>query len=121
MGIFKQLNDRTDCLSGSQKQRAAIARVLLQDPAVILADKPISDRDNFPRSREIMDLFRQLSLEMGKTLVSSLHAIKFARSHYQRIIGLRQGRILFDTSPAELSSEMVKRLYPMEPKGSDGW
>jgi ABC-type phosphate/phosphonate transport system, ATPase component len=58
-----------------------------------------------------MDLLRQLSQETGKTLVTSLHAIEFARSHYQRIIGLRQGRILFDTSAESLTSQMIEALY----------
>jgi phosphonate transport system ATP-binding protein len=54
---------------------------------------------------------RQLSVETGKTLVTSVHAIEFARSHYQRIIGLRQGRILFDTQAAALCDAMIEELY----------
>ncbi len=113
MGIAEKLYERTDRLSGGQQQRVAIARVLVQDPVAILADEPISSLDP-ERSREIMDLLRQVSVETGKTLVTSLHAIEFARSHYQRIIGLRGGRILFDTTAAELSSTMVKALYNLD-------
>jgi len=110
VGIAEKLFERTDRLSGGQQQRVAIARVLVQNPAAILADEPISSLDP-ERSREIMDLLRQLSQETGKTLVTSLHAIEFARSHYQRIIGLRQGRILFDTPPEKLTSTTIEQLY----------
>jgi phosphonate transport system ATP-binding protein len=110
VGIPEKLYERTDSLSGGQQQRVAIARVLVQNPTAILADEPISSLDP-ERSREIMDLLRQLSQETGKTLVTSLHAIEFARSHYQRIIGLRQGRILFDTPAEALSEAMIEQLY----------
>jgi phosphonate transport system ATP-binding protein len=110
VGIAEKLFERTDRLSGGQQQRVAIARVLVQNPAAILADEPISSLDP-ERSREIMDLLRQLSQGTGKTLVTSLHAIEFARSHYQRIIGLRQGRILFDTPPEKLTSTTIEQLY----------
>jgi phosphonate transport system ATP-binding protein len=112
VGIPEKLYERTDRLSGGQQQRVAIARVLVQNPTAILADEPISSLDP-ERSREIMDLLRQLSQNTGKTLVTSLHAIEFARSHYQRIIGLRHGRILFDTSTEALSNEMIEELYKL--------
>lgn len=113
VGIPEKLYERTDSLSGGQQQRVAIARVLVQNPTAILADEPISSLDP-ERSREIMDLLRQLSQGTGKTLVTSLHAIEFARSHYQRIIGLRQGRILFDTTAEALSDAMIQDLYKLE-------
>ncbi|HEY9652617.1 MAG TPA: phosphonate ABC transporter ATP-binding protein [Coleofasciculaceae cyanobacterium] len=110
VGIPEKLYERTDSLSGGQQQRVAIARVLVQNPTAILADEPISSLDP-ERSREIIDLLCQLSQETGKTLVTSLHAIEFARSHYQRIIGLRQGRIVFDTPAEAVSDAMIKQLY----------
>nr|WP_199306229.1 phosphonate ABC transporter ATP-binding protein [Coleofasciculus sp. FACHB-T130] len=110
VGIPEKLYERTDSLSGGQQQRVAIARVLVQNPTAILADEPISSLDP-ERSREIMDLLRQLSIETGKTLVTSVHAIEFARSHYQRIIGLRHGRILFDIPAEDLSDAMIETLY----------
>lgn len=113
VGIPEKLYERTDRLSGGQQQRVAIARVLVQNPAAILADEPISSLDP-ERSREIMDILRQLSQETGKTLVTSIHAIEFARSHYQRIIGLRQGRILFDIAAEKLSDTMIEELYKMD-------
>lgn len=112
VGILEKLYERTDRLSGGQQQRVAIARVLVQNPTAILADEPISSLDP-ERSREIMDLLRQMSQETGKTLVTSLHAIEFARSHYQRIIGLQQGRILFDTPAQDLSETTLNQLYDL--------
>jgi phosphonate transport system ATP-binding protein len=58
-----------------------------------------------------MGLLRNLSQESGKTLVTSLHDIDFARSHYDRIIGLREGRILFDSPTAEVTPNMIETLY----------
>lgn len=110
VGIPEKLYERTDRLSGGQQQRVAIARVLVQNPAAILADEPISSLDP-ERSREVMNLLRRLSEETGKTLISSLHMIEYARSHFQRIVGLRQGRILFDAPVEEVSEKAVEDLY----------
>jgi phosphonate transport system ATP-binding protein len=117
VGIPEKLFERTDSLSGGQQQRVAIARVLVQNPTAILADEPISSLDP-ERSREIMDLLRQLSQDTGKTLVSSLHAIEFARSHYQRLIGLKAGRVLFDTPAEVLTEAMIEELYSSTQRSS---
>jgi phosphonate transport system ATP-binding protein len=113
VGIPEKLYERTDRLSGGQQQRVALARVLVQNPIVILADEPISSLD-VERSREIVDLLRDMSEQTGKTLVISLHAIELALSHCQRIVGLRQGQILFDAPAKEVSPEMVATLYRIE-------
>jgi phosphonate transport system ATP-binding protein len=110
VGIPEKIYARTDQLSGGQQQRVAIARVLVQDPEAILADEPISSLDP-ERSREILDLLVHLSRESGKTLVASLHAIDFALSHFERVVGLREGRILFDAPAGEGSPAMTRRLY----------
>ncbi|NES73937.1 MAG: phosphonate ABC transporter ATP-binding protein, partial [Okeania sp. SIO2D1] len=73
-------------------------------------DEPIASLDP-QRSREIMDLLHQLSEEMGKTLVTSLHDIEFARSHFARIIGLKEGKILFDCAVESLTPEILQQLY----------
>jgi len=110
VGIPEKLYERTDRLSGGQQQRVAIARVLVQNPSAILADEPISNLDP-ERSREIMQLLRRLSQKTGKTLVCSLHDFESAQSYFQRLIGLRQGRIVFDAPAEAVSSGMVKELY----------
>ena len=107
VGIGEKLYERTDSLSGGQQQRVAIARVLVQNPAAILADEPISNLDP-ERSREIMYLLLQLNQTKGKTLVTSLHAFEYARNYFQRLVGLRQGRILFDAPTQVVSTAMVR-------------
>jgi phosphonate transport system ATP-binding protein len=110
VGIADKLYARTDTLSGGQQQRAAIARVLVQDPVAILADEPISSVDP-ERSREIMTLLRELCDRFDKTLVVSLHAIEYAYSHCERMIGLRAGQVVFDLPAAQVSPQMVEALY----------
>ena len=110
VGIADKLYARTDTLSGGQQQRVAIARVLVQDPVVILADEPISSVDP-ERSREIMTLLRTLCDRFNKTLVVSLHAIEYAYSHCERIVGLQAGRVAFDLPAAQVSPQMIETLY----------
>ncbi|HZG37300.1 MAG TPA: ATP-binding cassette domain-containing protein [Nodosilinea sp.] len=112
VGIADKLYARTDRLSGGQQQRVALARVLAQDPAAILADEPISSVDP-ERSRAMMDLLRQLSETTGKTLVISLHEVEFAVKYCDRIVGLRQGHILFDVPAHEVSAAMMTALYQL--------
>jgi phosphonate transport system ATP-binding protein len=116
VGIPEKLYERTGRLSGGQQQRVAIARVLVQDPDVILADEPVSSLDP-ERSREIMDLMRDLSTQTGKTWVASVHAFEYARSHFARIVGLREGRILFDAPAHAVTDEMARDLYRIEERG----
>lgn len=110
VGIPEKLYSRTDRLSGGQQQRVALARILVQNPQVILADEPVSSLDP-ELSRDVMDLLRDLVQEQGKTLVVSLHDIDLAQSHCDRIVGLRQGQILFDAPAARVSRGMIADLY----------
>lgn len=113
VGIGDKLHDRTENLSGGEQQRVALCRVLLQDPALILADEPIAslDREN---SRLVMDLLRDLSVQDGRTAIISLHDIHYALSHCQRVVGLRRGRILFDLPCSRVTPELVDELYRAE-------
>jgi phosphonate transport system ATP-binding protein len=113
VGIAEKLYERTDRLSGGQQQRVAIARVLVQNPIVILADEPIASLDP-ELSREVMDLLRNLAQQTHRTLIVSLHDVDFARSHCDRIIGLRQGKILFDAAPHQVSPDLITDLYRLE-------
>jgi phosphonate transport system ATP-binding protein len=110
VGIPEKLYDRTDRLSGGQQQRVALARVLVQDPLLILADEPVSSLDP-ERSREMMGLLRDLVEAAGKTLVVSLHSIELARQYCDRIVGLRDGKILFDAPPSAVSDALIDELY----------
>ena len=110
VGIAHKLRERTERLSGGEQQRVAIARMLAQQPELLLADEPVSSLDP-GRAREIMDLLRSLSLEAHRTLVVSLHAFDLARSHCDRIVGLRAGRIVFDLAADAVTDEMAAALY----------
>lgn len=114
VGIADKIYARTDRLSGGQQQRVALARVLVQDPLVVLADEPIASLDP-ERSREIMELLRQLTHEKARTLVVSLHALEFAQTYCERIVGLQQGRIVFDAPTERVTSAMLDDLYQRQP------
>lgn len=113
VGLADKLYERTGDLSGGEQQRVALSRVLAQDPEVILADEPIAslDREN---SREVMDLLRDLATERGRTAVISLHDMRFALSHCERVVGLRAGKVLFDAPAAAVTPDMTDELYRLE-------
>ncbi len=113
VGIPEKLYERADQLSGGQQQRVAIARVLVQDPQAILADEPIASLDP-ERGREVLDLLLRLSRDGGKTLVCSLHAIELALDRFDRIVGLREGQVLFDCLAENVQAEMIEALYRIE-------
>lgn len=114
VGVADKLYERTDQLSGGQQQRVALARALMQEPEILLADEPIASLDP-GRSLEVMDLLRRLSDESGMTLVVSLHAFEYARSHCDRVVGLRDGRIVFDAPAPAVTEAMEADLYRIDP------
>jgi phosphonate transport system ATP-binding protein len=110
VGIPHKLYARTDELSGGQQQRVAIARVLVQDPGVILADEPVSSVDP-SLAVSIVTLLRDLAVESRKTLLMNLHGIDLALRFFPRIIGIREGRVHFDLANDKVSSETLESLY----------
>jgi phosphonate transport system ATP-binding protein len=110
VGIPEKLYARTAHLSGGQQQRVAIARVLVQNPDVILADEPVSSVD--PNlGRTIVALLTQLAETHQKTLVANLHAVSFALDFFPRVIGFRYGRVAFDLPSASVSAHILAELY----------
>ncbi len=110
VGISEKLYARTDELSGGQQQRVAIARVLVQDPDIILADEPVSSVDP-SLAVSIVTLLRDLSAESRKTLQMSLHSVELALAFFPRIVGIRAGRVLFDLAPDKVTGELLQALY----------
>ena len=110
VGIPEKLYARTDELSGGQQQRVAIARVLVQDPDVILADEPVSSVDP-SLAVTIVSLLRELSHESRKTLLMNLHSVGLALAYFPRIVGIREGRVHFDLAPDQVSATMLAELY----------
>ena len=104
---------RADTLSGGQQQRVAIARALTQRPDILLADEPIASLD--PRSAGIvMDALRRINREDGLTVVCNLHTLDTARAYCDRVVGMMQGRLVFDGAPRQLDDATVKRIYGVE-------
>ncbi len=100
-------------LSGGQQQRVAIARALMQNPKMILADEPIASLD--PRNAQIvMDSLRDINAE-GITVITNLHTLDTARAYCERIVGMSQGKVVFDGTPAELTTDVARQIY-----GADG-
>jgi phosphonate transport system ATP-binding protein len=110
VGIQEKLFSRTDELSGGQQQRVAIARVLLQDPEVILADEPVSSVDP-SLATTIVRLLIDISDSMRKTLLVNLHSVDLALEFFPRIIGVRNGTRLFDLSPDQVTEDLLENLY----------
>lgn len=110
VGLYQYKNERITNLSGGQKQRVAIARALSQNPDIMLADEPVSNLD--PKlMKEVMDLLKNICDEEGITLVSSLHFLDFAKRYGSRIIGMKQGKIVFDGKPDELTEKDIVEIY----------
>lgn len=113
VGLSEFAYKRADQLSGGQKQRVGIARALVQDPLLILADEPIASLD--PKSsRTVMELISWAAKELGVACLVSLHQVDFALEYSDRIVGLEGGRILFDGKPEELTRDIIAKIYESE-------
>lgn len=110
VGLLAQAFQRADTLSGGQMQRVAIARSLMQEPKVLLADEPVASLD--PESSiQVLDLISQIAREDGMTVICSLHQVELAVGRTDRLIGLRDGRVVLDRLTAGTDQESVMSLY----------
>jgi phosphonate transport system ATP-binding protein len=104
---------RCDTLSGGQQQRVAIARALVQEPLILLADEPIASLD--PRSAaRVMEILRTINREDGITVLCNLHTLDTARVYCDRLIGLRNGGMVFDGGPRTLDRNGIQEIYGEE-------
>ena len=110
VGLADKVYERTSRLSGGEQQRVAIARLLLQNPRVILADEPVSSLDP-SRAHDLMGLLANIVLESGKTLVASVHSVDLARAYFSRVVGLRAGRVQFDLPIEQVGDGLLEDLY----------
>lgn len=101
---------RADQLSGGEKQRVAIARALAQDPLIMLADEPVASLDP-ELSWSVMGDLRKAAKELGVSTIVNIHDIETAKHFADRIIGIAQGRILYDGSPALLTDSLLQEIY----------
>jgi phosphonate transport system ATP-binding protein len=113
VGIPEQAYKRADELSGGQQQRVGIARALMQDPELMLVDEPVSALDP-ATSHSIMRYLEELNEKEGMTIVCSLHFLSLARAYADRIIALKDGKIVFDGSPEEIDDVRFREIYGEE-------
>jgi len=115
IGLSDFAHQRADSLSGGQRQRVGIARAIMQEPHVLLADEPTSSLD--PKtSVEIMDILVALSDAHKIPLVINIHDVELAKRFTSRVIGLSKGGIIYDGPPNELTNNNLKEIY-----GGEDW
>src|SRR5438309_325901 len=115
VGLGDLATQRADRLSGGQRQRVGIARALMQEPDLILADEPTSSLD--PKtSVEIMELIARRAGERDIPVIVNIHNVDLARRFADRIVGMSQGEIVFDGPPPALEDARLLHIY-----GGEGW
>jgi phosphonate transport system ATP-binding protein len=110
VGMLNRAWQRTDTLSGGEQQRVAIAKVLAQQPQVILADEPVASLD-LMNGALVMDTLRRVASETGLTVIATLHHVEYARRYADRVLGLRAGELVFDGPPSALTHTALHSLF----------
>ncbi len=113
LDLVPQALQRAGTLSGGQQQRVAIAKALVQNPKIMLADEPIASLDP-ANATLVMDGLKTINREDGITVLVNLHTLDTARAYCDRIIAMRQGRIFFDGTAAQLTDDVVRDIYGLE-------
>src|SRR5690606_2870690 len=110
VGIRNQAYKRASELSGGQQQRVGIARALMQEPELMLADEPVASLDP-ATSHSVMKYLEALNKEDGITVLCSLHFLSLARAYSDRVVALKDGKIEYDGSPGEIDNVRFKQIY----------
>ncbi|MEA3509612.1 MAG: phosphonate ABC transporter ATP-binding protein [candidate division NC10 bacterium] len=113
VGLLDKMYVRADQLSGGQQQRVGIARALMQEPELLLADEPVSALDP-ATSHSILQYLEQMNQQDGVTVICALHFLSLARRYGTRVIALKDGRIVFDGLPQEIDDRRFKEIYGEE-------
>lgn len=110
VGILDKAYVRVDQLSGGQQQRVALARTLAQNPDIILADEPIASLDPVT-ARQVMDDFKRINRDFRISIILNIHHVEIALEYAQRIVGVREGQIVFDGKAEEVTEEVLDYIY----------
>lgn len=110
VGILDKAYVRVDQLSGGQQQRVALARTLAQNPDIILADEPIASLDPVT-SKQVLDDFKKINGETGISVIMNIHHVEMALKYAERIIGVREGQIVYDGKSKEVTPEILDYIY----------
>ncbi len=113
VGLTDRDNHRADALSGGQQQRVGIARAMIQEPEMILADEPVASLDPV-LAHSIMQYLEQINQEDGVTVLCSLHFLDLVEKYSQRVIALNEGRLVFEGTAEQLDDERFKDIYGRE-------
>ena len=110
VGIVEKAFIRADQLSGGQQQRVALARTLAQNPEIILADEPVAALDPITAGR-VMEDFRKINKEMNISILINIHHVELALNYADRIIGIRDGKIVYDGKAEDVTEEILDDIY----------
>jgi phosphonate transport system ATP-binding protein len=110
VGIADKAHQRADELSGGQQQRVGVARALMQDPEIILADEPVASLDPV-LAHSIMQYLEKINKEDGVTVLCSLHFLDLVHRYADRAIALNEGRLVFDGLPKDIDDRRFKEIY----------
>ncbi|HSH81033.1 MAG TPA: phosphonate ABC transporter ATP-binding protein [Herpetosiphonaceae bacterium] len=113
VGIASKAQNRADTISGGQQQRVGIARALMQNPTLMLADEPVASLDP-ALSDSVMQYFEKLNRERGMTVLCSLHVLGLARRYASRIVALKDGVLVYDGDPAGIDEARFRAIYGEE-------
>lgn len=117
VGLGDKIYKPTTTLSGGELQRLAIARLFVQNPSILLANEPVSSLDPV-NAHHVLSLLTTLAGEHHKTVIASIHSVDLAKTYFDRLIGLKQGRLVFDLATEEVTEQDFKELYRMDDYGT---
>lgn len=109
---------RAEDLSGGQMQRVALSRTIAQEARIILADEPVGALDPI-MAKSVMDSFLNINQKLGKTILINLHHVDLALTYTNRIIGVSDGKIVFDGPVQKVNVEVLKQIYGDQLEGFD--
>ncbi len=118
VGLLARAWQRTDTLSGGEQQRIAIAKILAQEPQLILGDEPVASLDVM-NGALVMETLRRIATSAGLTVISTLHHVEYARRYADRVLGLRGGRLVFDGLARELSDAAIRDIFGAMPEAGE--